>query len=60
MAGDGAAPTNGTVWAAGDMSRPYKWVGFVGAAHSSAAPGIATFVGTAQSPAAPTNDPHIK
>ena len=26
---------------AGHMSRPYKWVGFVGAAHSPAAPGVA-------------------
>ena len=36
-----AAPTNRTAWAAGHMSRPYKWVGFVGAAHSPTAPGVA-------------------
>ena len=33
-----AAPTNRTAEAAGDTSRPYKWVGFVAAAHSPAAP----------------------
>ena len=36
-----ATPTNGTVGLAGDTSRLYKWVGFVGAAHSPAAPGVA-------------------
>ena len=36
-----AAPTKGTAGAAGDTSRPYKWVGFIGAAHSPAAPGVA-------------------
>ena len=36
-----ATPTNGTVGLAGDTSRLYKWVGFVGAAHSPAAPSIA-------------------
>ena len=34
------APTNETAGAAGDTSRPYKWVGFVGAAHSPAASGV--------------------
>ena len=34
-----AASTNGTT--AGDTSRPYKWIGFVGAAHSLAALGVA-------------------
>ena len=36
-----SAPTNGTTGAAGDTSRPYKWIRFVGAVHSPAAPGIA-------------------
>ena len=35
-----AAPTNGTVEAADNMSRPYKWGRFVGAAHSPASPGV--------------------
>ena len=35
-----AAPTNGTAGTAGDTSRPYKRVGFVGAAHLPAAPGV--------------------
>jgi len=34
-------PTNETAGAAGDTSRPYKWVGFVGTAHSPAASGVA-------------------
>ena len=36
-----AVPTNGTAGAAGDTSRPYKWVGFLGAAHSLAASDVA-------------------
>ena len=35
-----AAPTNGIARAAGDTSRPYKWIGFVEAAHSPAAPDV--------------------
>ena len=33
-----AAPTDGTVGAAGNLSRPYSWGSFVGAAQSPAAP----------------------
>ena len=40
-----AAPTNGTAGVAGDTSRPYKWVRFVGASHSPAAPGVAIYRG---------------
>ena len=35
-----ATPTNRTAGAAGDTSHPYKWVWFIGAAHSPAAPGV--------------------
>ena len=35
-----ATPTNETARAAGDTSRPYKWVKFVGAAHSPATPSV--------------------
>ena len=36
-----AAPTNGRAGTVGHTSYPYKWVRFVGAAYSPAAPGIA-------------------
>ena len=36
-----AAPTNGTLGAAGDTSRPLQIGRFVGAAHSPVAPGVA-------------------
>ena len=35
------APTNGTAGAAGDTSRSYKWVWFVGVAQSPVALGVA-------------------
>ena len=35
-----AVPTNKTAGTANDTSRPYKCIGFVGAAHSPAAPGV--------------------